>query len=690
MRAQPFVSWFVVLLAACGAQEGAGSKHPGGDDSTSGGGKVECTDVDATSTRDASYRIIDTTDPARRPALPPRVVADKLAFAVNDHDGDGIDDEYDLCPASAEDGREPHPFDGCAADADHTRKRAVWPDLPRVVVKGDRIDISEQIHFAPASAKILEDSKSLVAAIAQAILDNPEIELVEVAGHADKQGDAKTNLTLTHQRAKAVVDALVARGVSAKWLRSMGYGEYCPLDTGVSKEAFAKNRRVEFRIIRRDGKELTPSWGGCDAAEKQGVRRPGAPPAVTRPKASKPAASKGAPTFHGSCRTRYAAECEADCRAGSTVSCYVGAHEQSHASEPAALTADRSSLKRECDAGLFPACSQLAMSLFSSPPHDHATALALATPACEKGDGVGCGAASFLLQRGCNVPADPTKAYALAKKGCAIDVEHARERMPTSVGDRLSCGVASSSLWSGLGGPRDRAAAYALDQRACAAGLPRACVRLAEDALSEPSLVTDRDKLVATLHDACEQAGWEDQASECIALAHVEKPGEYQSPRLCEAGGQLECAKKCAESDWEPCMDLYISALYRGFHRRVDSLSPRGWTLRGLLEEAKTDRYRDSQAKLDEAAADHYSKACTANVPSGCIHHARMRLEGRGVFRDPSGAARALDEWCAKGEKMACAFLAHAAATKKIPGGQPEAQRRLSEACKAGLKRACK
>ena len=241
-----------------------------------------------------------------------------------------------------------------------------------------------------------------------------------------------------------------------------------------------------------------------------------------------------------------------------------------------------------------------------------------------------------------------------------------------------------------MGGARDRAAAYALDMRACAAGLRHACVRLAQDALSEPALVTDRGKLVATLHDVCEQEGWKDTREECVALASIEKPGEYVSPRLCEAGGQLECIKKCEDKEWEPCMDLYISALYRGFYRRFDPLSPRAWVIRGLLEEARTDPYRDSQARIDEAAADYYSKGCAATVPSGCIHHARMRMAGRGAFRDPAGAAKALDEWCQKGEKMACALLGHAAATKKIPGGAAEAKKRMAEACKAGLQRACK
>lgn len=654
----------------------------------------ECIDSEATIKRDAtfaSYRSIDTADSAPRPTLPLRVVADKFAFAVNDHDGDGIDDEYDLCPTSAEDGREPHPLDGCPADADHTRGRPVWPDLPRVVVKADRIDISEQIHFAQGSAKILDGSSSLVAAIAQAILENPDVELVEIAGHADRQGNAKSNLTLTKQRAKSVADALVGRGVDAKWLRSMGYGSHCPVDPAVSQEAFAKNRRVEFRIVRRDGRDLAPSWGGCEEAEKKGIHRPTPPSHVTRPKANKPAASaKGAPDFHGSCHSLHAPECEAECRAGSVESCYVGAHERNRDPAPAAISADRASLKHDCDAGLFPACSQLALSLLSEPPQDHATALALSAPSCEKGDGVGCGVAAFLLQRGCSVPPEPAKGYALAKIGCSIDLDQAHEHMRGSIGDRLSCAVASRSLWWGMGGSRDRAAAYALDQRACAAGLPHACVRLAEDALSDPAVVTDRTKLVATLHDACEQEGWTNKREECIALANIEKAGEYSSPRLCAAGGLLECTKKCEEKDWEPCMDLSISALYRGLHYRFDGLSPRGWVLRGLLEEAKTDHYRDSQAKFDEAAADNYSKACTAAIPSGCIHHARMRLEGRGVFRDPTGAAKALDEWCNKGERMACAFLGHAAATKKISGGVAEARKRMAAACKAGLKRACK
>lgn len=684
---------FAAVMAACGSPGGEAKAPPKAVDRTDPlngpvppNSKFECIDLEAK--KDASYRVIN---PADKPALPARTVADKFAFAPADHDGDGIDDEYDLCPTSAEDGKGAHPFDGCALADDQTKGRPTWPDVPRVIVKSDHIEITEQIHFAKGSAKILDGSKPLIAAIAQAILDTPSIELVEIAGHADTVGGNKDNLTLTKQRAASVSDALVARGVNAKWLRSMGYGEYCPIDRANTKVAFAKNRRVEFRIIRRDGKELSP-WGGCDEAQKHGVKPPPPPTAdLTRPKPKTPVVvqqSKGAPDYHGSCRVR-APECTDDCRGGSVEACYVGSHERSHSVESGPVATDRDTLKKDCDAQLFPSCSQLAVSLLSEPAQDHATALTLATPACDKGDGFGCGVEAFLLERGCAVQPDPATGYTVAKKGCAIDIVQSHDRIG-STSDRLACSVASRAMWNGLGGTRDHAGAYALDLKACASGLPHACIRLAQDALSEPALVTDRPKLVGTLHDMCEQQGWTPGAEDCVAMANVEKPGEYTSPKLCDAGGEVECAQACQNRDWEPCFDLYVADLYRGYRHSFDGLSPRTMVLRGLVEEAKTDHYRDSQAKIDEAAAESYAKACTATVPSGCVHHARMRLEGRGTLRDIGGAGDALDEWCDQGEKMACALLGQAMVTKKLPGGALEGQKKLAAACTAGLKWACK
>ena len=59
---------------------------------------------------------------------------------------------------------------------------------------------------------------------------HPHITLIEVQGHADERSSDEYNIRLTRDRAAAVVQALVERGVTRERLRSAGYGERCPVD----------------------------------------------------------------------------------------------------------------------------------------------------------------------------------------------------------------------------------------------------------------------------------------------------------------------------------------------------------------------------------------------------------------------------------------------------------------------------
>ena len=72
-------------------------------------------------------------------------------------------------------------------------------------------------------------------------------------GHTDERGDDAYNLDLSDRRAAAVVKYLVDNGVEAKRLTSQGYGETQPVDKRQNEAAWAKNRRVEFHILKRDG-----------------------------------------------------------------------------------------------------------------------------------------------------------------------------------------------------------------------------------------------------------------------------------------------------------------------------------------------------------------------------------------------------------------------------------------------------
>lgn len=73
---------------------------------------------------------------------------------------------------------------------------------------------------------------------------------VEIAGHTDPVGTEEYNLGLSERRAKAVKSYLVKQGVDAARITTVFFGESKPIDTTQTREAYRKNRRVEFKIIK--------------------------------------------------------------------------------------------------------------------------------------------------------------------------------------------------------------------------------------------------------------------------------------------------------------------------------------------------------------------------------------------------------------------------------------------------------
>ncbi len=72
---------------------------------------------------------------------------------------------------------------------------------------------------------------------------------ISIEGHTDNVGDATGNKKLSADRAKAVMDALIAKGVDKTRLSSTGWGQEKPVADNNTSEGKAKNRRVE--IIRK-------------------------------------------------------------------------------------------------------------------------------------------------------------------------------------------------------------------------------------------------------------------------------------------------------------------------------------------------------------------------------------------------------------------------------------------------------
>lgn len=102
------------------------------------------------------------------------------------------------------------------------------------------------IRFEESSARIDRASSELVDEVAAAL--RPCLgAIIAINGHTDTSGPEPGNLALSRQRAEAVRDALVARGIPYDGLRARGLGSRFPV-SGLPPEDPA-NRRIEFSVI---------------------------------------------------------------------------------------------------------------------------------------------------------------------------------------------------------------------------------------------------------------------------------------------------------------------------------------------------------------------------------------------------------------------------------------------------------
>jgi len=139
-----------------------------------------------------------------------------------------------------------------AAEVDaETALTAAEPPPPAddpAVVEADlnAIVAADPILFQPSSAVLDESAGAILDRLAERLASSVGL-VVTVEGHTDSDGAPQANLTLSQQRAAAVRDELVARGIDAATLLAEGFGSTRPVlvDGVEDKDA---SRRVEFRV----------------------------------------------------------------------------------------------------------------------------------------------------------------------------------------------------------------------------------------------------------------------------------------------------------------------------------------------------------------------------------------------------------------------------------------------------------
>lgn len=107
-------------------------------------------------------------------------------------------------------------------------------------LKGDILFDSGSATLKPAAATNLNQ-------IAAIIKKYPE-DRVLIVGHTDSTGKAKTNQTLSEQRAKTVMEHMTAQGLPAGTVTFQGMGPSQPIASNDTADGRARNRRVELQI----------------------------------------------------------------------------------------------------------------------------------------------------------------------------------------------------------------------------------------------------------------------------------------------------------------------------------------------------------------------------------------------------------------------------------------------------------
>ena len=143
------------------------------------------------------------------------------------------------------------------------RLKKILGDIEGIDVVGDRFVFSSEVLFDKGSAEIglagkiqLDTISSVLKDISQKIPEDINWVL-RVDGHTDKTPLSqnslfKDNWELSQARSLSVVKYMInIHEINPKRLSAAGFGEHQPISFSNSKEAFAKNRRIEFKLTER-------------------------------------------------------------------------------------------------------------------------------------------------------------------------------------------------------------------------------------------------------------------------------------------------------------------------------------------------------------------------------------------------------------------------------------------------------
>ncbi|OFY33062.1 MAG: hypothetical protein A2275_00515 [Bacteroidetes bacterium RIFOXYA12_FULL_35_11] len=106
------------------------------------------------------------------------------------------------------------------------------------------------IFFEYAKAVLKPESFPELNRVVEFLEQNPKVA-IEIGGHTDNTGSDATNDRLSKNRAQAVADYIILNGIPSNRVAAVGYGKHRPIAFNDTDEGRAKNRRVEFTIMKK-------------------------------------------------------------------------------------------------------------------------------------------------------------------------------------------------------------------------------------------------------------------------------------------------------------------------------------------------------------------------------------------------------------------------------------------------------
>ena len=110
--------------------------------------------------------------------------------------------------------------------------------------------VLDNIYFQTGKAILRPESEEALNQVLRFLENNPSMRL-EISGHTDNTGSLRINQKLSRDRASAVVNYLVGKGIPQEMLESKGYADTQPVAENSTVEGRTKNRRVEFKVLSK-------------------------------------------------------------------------------------------------------------------------------------------------------------------------------------------------------------------------------------------------------------------------------------------------------------------------------------------------------------------------------------------------------------------------------------------------------